>query len=486
MKTSKLKKLALYTSIVIGSGFFITACDNGSSTDGAESAVVEQKPQVMSPQEQVDFIKNVMTNYVTKYNASQYFATASIERFSPDKDQQILMDVKLVLALDGNKAPRVANISYLISPEQVLIDSAYTVAKFTSQNISYSSSKNDSESAIVTQFIAESGLLSTGYIMASKNIINDIKTSNDFNYTNEGALWNQISQVDFSAFNYHAKTRDDMNLVDITYHLPLVALKYEGMLLSLENINLTALNHSLDENFNYTGDDEYRVDSISIKNDDGKQTVVNNIIWQSKTEVIDNKTINIDGKTSFSGVFSGKTNQNVDFSASANIVVQDLNLSAFKSLNTISYNGSKNTHGKEKEYFLDIVKDGFSFAITDSHIKFNNEEGSINFTVKMEPLSLPPRTSYNKATMQVLNNVSIDIDSNIPTKWFIIWGINKDQNQIDTIINRAIEQLDMFGYGGALNYDGKTITAKFKIEKGNVFVNGELKGSIMTALAGFM
>jgi len=54
------------------------------------------------------------------------------------------------------------------------------------------------------------------------------------------------------------------------------------------------------------------------------------------------------------------------------------------------------------------------------------------------------------------------------------------------MINQSIQQINTMGYEGALTYDGKNLVANFEIKKGNVFVNGELKGSLLNTLAAFM
>lgn len=490
---SKLKKLALYTSLVIGSSFFIVACDNSKSPESASSSidasvVKDELPApvpAMSPQEQSDFIKNVMTNFVTKYNLSQTIAKASLVSYTPSEDlQQISMVLEFSINDPSDLQPTKAVVSYLIKPEQSLQNNAYTIANYASQNISYVPGDNNSSDNITQQFFANAGVLSSGYVMASGDIINNLTTSEAFNYVNENAKGDDFSSVSIDPLTYHAETKDNMGLIGYTFHLPKGTMESKEVKLSVKNLDAKVLNHSFDSNYSYTGQDEFKVETVNI-NYDGKPIVLNNAIWRSQTDINNQKLINQTVSTSFTGKFKNPQNSDVNLSVDANLTVKNLNVDAAEKWNKYTLNAGAINNKKSIEYMLEAFKYGFSFAITDSHIKLNDAEGVVNFSFDVAPMNASP-SNQNAAAMQLLNNLTIGVDSQIPVEWLTILGLGGNKNYVDAAVKQAIQQVDLFGYNGALTYDGKTIVAKFELKKGNIFVNGELKGSLMNTLSAFM
>jgi len=484
----KPKKIALYTTLILGSSFFIVACDNDKTPTSVEKSADEMSQQQLS-----DFIKNSISNFITKYNQVQSFATISLESFTANAEtKQITMVLKTTLVnLDDDEQPIIIDLTYLITPERTLQNNAYAVAKFVSQNIllSHDSSVIESSSfaTLVKNLINDTGLVENGYFMASGDILSEIKSNNGFDYINDDA-YDDLNAFNFAPSSYHYQTKENMSLVDVNYSVPILDFQFNDTKVLIKNINTQQLNHFFDEKFSYTGQNLYKIESIDI-NSENRDVLLKNITLDTKSNINDDGFVNQYVTSSLSGTFPNVSGQQVNFSASANMKVENLNLEAsqkweqYVSNSAFTY-GNDNT--EKLELLSGLFKDGFSFAITDTSIELDGVKGNFDFSFDVAPMDISSTTKPNVLFMQLLNNVTIQVNSITPAQWFITLstGINKDY--LDKMINQSIQQINTMGYEGALTYNGKNLVANFEIKKGNVFVNGELKGSLLNTLAAFM
>ncbi|WP_392564484.1 DUF945 family protein [Orbus wheelerorum] len=487
------KKIALYTALILGSSFVVVGCDNSKAPVSVEKAA--EKPAEMSQQQLSDFIKNSVTNFITKYNQVQSFAAISLQSFTPSADNQqitIVLRTELVnLDGDDDEQPIIIDLTYLITPEQSLQNNAYAVAKFVAQKISLVSDSStldpDSFPAFVKQFINDAGLAENGYVMASGDILSDIVSKNGFDYVNDNA-YDDLSAFNLAPSNYHFQTKDSMKLIDVNYSLSSLSFQFDDINVFVKNINTQQLDHSFDNNFGFTGQNLYKIDSINIKNDD-KDIALKDIIINTKSDINDKGFASQYVTSSLSGNFPNAIGDKINFSASGNLKAENLNLEAYKKWNQ-HINSPSFEYGSiytEKLQLLSLlIKDGFSFAITDTNIELDGAKGNFDISFDIAPTNISSTTKQNAAAMQIFNNVTIQVNSVIPKKWFNSLGTGMSQDNLDKTIKQMVQQIDAMGYDGALTYDGEKLTAHFDIKKGNVFVNGELKGSLINTLAAFM
>lgn len=487
------KKIALYTALILGSSFVVVGCDNSKAPVSVEKAA--EKPAEMSQQQLSDFIKNSVTNFITKYNQVQSFAVISLQSFTPSADNKqitIVLRTELVnLDDDDDEQPIIIDLTYLITPEQSLQNNAYAVAKFVAQKISLVSDSStldpDSFPAFVKQFINDAGLAENGYVMASGDILSDIVSKNGFDYVNDNA-YDDLSAFNLAPSNYHFQTKDSIKLIDVHYSLPSLSFEFDDTKVFINNINTQQLDHSFDKNFAYTGQNFYKIDSINI-NDDDKNIALKDIIINTTSNINDRGFGNQYVTSSLSGNFPNAAGQQINFSASGNVKVENLNLEASKKWNqyfgspAFAY-GSSDT--EKLEILRDVFSDGFSFAITDTNIEIDGAKGNFDFSFEVAPMNISSTAKANAVMMQIFNNLTIQVNSVVPTKWFNVLGTGMSQDNLDKTIKQMVQQIDAMGYDGALTYDGEKLTAHFDIKKGNVFVNGELKGSLINTLAAFM
>ncbi|WP_392561821.1 DUF945 family protein [Orbus sturtevantii] len=483
----KPKKIALYTALIVGSSFFIVACDNAKTPNSIE------KPAEMSQQQLSDFIKTSISNFIIKYNQAQSFATISLESFMPSTDdQQITMVLRaaIVNLSDNTEQPIIIDLTYLITPEQSLQNDVYTVAKFTSQKMSFnnnSSDADDSFTLFAQKLISDAGLTENGYIIASGDILSEIKSKNGFDYVNEDGS-DELTAFNIAPSSYHFQTKENMSLVDVNYNLPSLTFEFDDANVSIKNISTQQLDHSFDDKFSYTGQNLYKIDSVNINNENDN-IVLKNIIIETKSNITDNGFANQYVSSSLSGTFPNAAGKLVDFSSSGNLKVENLNLEAAQKWNQYFSNPAfayMHDDAEKLELLSDLFKDGFSFAISDTNIELDGDRGTVDFSLDIAPMNISKTAKPSTVFMQVFNNITIQVNSELPVQWFNALGAGMSQDELDKMIKQSVQQIDMMGYEGALAYDGKKLTAHFEIKKGNVFVNGELKGSLINTLAPFM
>lgn len=489
VNTLNPKRIAAYITIACAASFFIVGCDN-STTDKVENSVVNS--QQISNEQLPDFIKNSFNNFILNYNLKQNFATVSLDSFTPSTDnKEITMVIGIALSnLDyDSEQPIVINSTYIITPEQSSTNNV--VATFSLQKSVFADDQSildkNSFSSFIKQLIDNIGLTDNGSILVSGDIKSVIKTNNTFNYTNDDSY--EINSLSIKPLIYNYQTKNNMALVDINYQLPSIDFSVNGLVGSFKNVDAQELNHLFNDKFTYSGQDLYKIDSIDINYQKTIKAQLHGVTSQVRTELSDNGLINQYLSTSFSGDIINSVDKKINLIVNGNAKVEHINLEALQNWTDyvqsrgFAFGGIDST---KITLLTKIFKDGFSLAINDTNVELDGAKGYLDFNFKIEPMDISETIKPNILMTQMINNISIQVNSIVPLKWFDSLGMINNRNNLDLVIKQAIQQIDAIGYKGAVTYDGQNISVNFDIKKGNVFVNGDLKGSLFNTLSLFM
>lgn len=487
------KKIAVYTTIAFASSFFIVGCDN-STEKKIENSTVNQI-EISSPlfnDVQVNFIKNSLDNFINNYNLKQTFATISLDSFDQSKDNKeisIVISIAMTNLDSTSNQPIIINSTYVITPAQSINKDA--VAKFDLKNSvlikDQSTIDKNSFSSFVKQVIETIGLTNNGFILVSGDLKTTIKTDNTLNYL-DSKSYGEENSINIKPFVYSYQTKNNLELIDINYQFPAIEISADGLTVSLNNLNVQELNHSFNDNFSYTGQDSYKIDSIDVRSQKEFSATFQGINLKVNSN-ISNGFVDQSVSSSFSGNITNSDGKKTDLIVDSNVKVENINLAALKAwLEYIQSTGfySTSMDNTKLELINKLFKDGFSILINDTSIEIDGAKGHIDFRLEFSPMDISNSNKPMMLATQLINNITIEVNSFVPTSWFTTFGIAKDPSYTDLMIKQAIQQIDAIGYKGAVTYDGKNINIHFDIKKGNVFVNGELKGSLFNVLSMLM